>query len=110
MCLSIGTPKIINFPFVANGKLIIFRCSKSRHMIAQFTMHLNTGTPKNINFPVGTNKKIKIIGVPKFRHFRVPLVFLLVAVVALLWLPSHSYSGQCFCTLHQCVICISFHP
>ena len=26
MCLSIGTPKIINFPFVLNGKFIIFRC------------------------------------------------------------------------------------
>ena len=25
-CLSIGTPKIINFPFVSNGKLMIFRC------------------------------------------------------------------------------------
>ena len=24
MCLSSGTPKIINFPFVPNGKLIIF--------------------------------------------------------------------------------------
>ena len=28
MCLSIGTPKIINFPFVPNGRLIIFRCPK----------------------------------------------------------------------------------
>ena len=26
MCLSIGTPKIINFPFVPNGKFVIFRC------------------------------------------------------------------------------------
>ena len=26
--ISIGTPKIINFPFVPNGKLIIFRCPK----------------------------------------------------------------------------------
>ena len=25
-CLSIGTPKIINFLFVSNGKLMIFRC------------------------------------------------------------------------------------
>ena len=25
-CLNIGTPKTINFPFVANGKLMIFRC------------------------------------------------------------------------------------
>ena len=28
MCLSIGTPKIMNFPFVPNGKFIIFRCPK----------------------------------------------------------------------------------
>ena len=28
MCSSIGTPKIINFPFVPNGKFIIFRCPK----------------------------------------------------------------------------------
>ena len=25
-CLKIGTPKTINFPFVPNGKLMIFRC------------------------------------------------------------------------------------
>ena len=28
MCFCIGTPKIIDFPFVPNGKLIIFRCPK----------------------------------------------------------------------------------
>ena len=27
-CLKIGTPKIINFPFVPNGKLMVFRCPK----------------------------------------------------------------------------------
>ena len=25
-CLNIGTPKTFNFPFVPNGKLMIFRC------------------------------------------------------------------------------------
>ena len=25
-CLSIGTSRIINFPFVPNGKLMVFRC------------------------------------------------------------------------------------
>ena len=25
-CLSIGTPKAINFPFVSNEKLMFFRC------------------------------------------------------------------------------------
>ena len=27
MCLNIGPPNTINFPFVPNGKLMIFRCS-----------------------------------------------------------------------------------
>ena len=27
-CLSIGTPKTINFPFVPNGKLTVFKCPK----------------------------------------------------------------------------------
>ena len=27
-CFSFGTPKTINFPFVSNGKLVIFRCPK----------------------------------------------------------------------------------
>ena len=27
-CLSIGTPKIINFPFVSNGKFMVFTCPK----------------------------------------------------------------------------------
>ena len=35
MCLSIGTPKKINFPFVPDGKLIIFMCPK---MWAQYTL------------------------------------------------------------------------
>ena len=35
MCLNIGTPKIINFPFVPNGKLIIFRCPKFWHITAK---------------------------------------------------------------------------
>ena len=25
-CLSTGTPKTINFPFVPNGKFMVFRC------------------------------------------------------------------------------------
>ena len=27
-CLSIGTPKTINLPFVPNGKLTVFKCPK----------------------------------------------------------------------------------
>ena len=32
-CLSIGTPKTINFPFVPNGKLMNFRCPITKHII-----------------------------------------------------------------------------
>ena len=34
MCLSIGTPKIINFPFVPNGKLIILGVPKFVYLTA----------------------------------------------------------------------------
>ena len=51
MCFSIGTPKIINFPFVPNGKLIILGVPQFRHITVS-----------------GTNGKLIILGVPKFRH------------------------------------------
>ena len=41
MCLSIGTPKIINFPFVPNGKLIIFRYPKIKAHYSLIMMCLN---------------------------------------------------------------------
>ena len=36
MCLSIGTPKIINFPFVPNGKFIIFSVSQNLGTLHKF--------------------------------------------------------------------------
>ena len=33
MCLNIGTPKTINFPFVPNGKLMILGVPIFEHMI-----------------------------------------------------------------------------
>ena len=47
MCLSIGTPEIINFPFVPNGKLIIFRCPKILSYFSLIMMCLNNGAPKS---------------------------------------------------------------
>ena len=50
-CLSIGTPKTINFPFFSNGKLMIF-------IVPIFKAHynavicLNFGTPKNNEFSI----------------------------------------------------------
>ena len=47
MCLSIGTPKIMNFPFVPNGKFIIFRCPKIYVDYSLIIACLNIGTSKN---------------------------------------------------------------
>ena len=71
ICPSIGTPKILNFPFVSNGKLIIFRCPKVWAQYSLIIMCLNIGTPKNHYFPFGTNGKVVVLGVPILKHFRV---------------------------------------
>ena len=71
MCLSIGTPKIINFPFVPNGKFIIFRCPKIWAHYSLIIMGLYIGTPNNHHFPFGTNGKVVVCGVPILKHFRV---------------------------------------
>ena len=44
-CLSIGTPKIINFPFVSNGKVMIFRCPNIPAHCNETVLCLNFGTP-----------------------------------------------------------------
>ena len=46
-CLSIGTPKTINFPFVANGKLMVFRRTNIQVHYNEAVSYLNFGTPKN---------------------------------------------------------------
>ena len=72
MCLRIWTLKIINFPFVKNGKLIIFSVPKFRHItnygVLKILEHL-----KFINFPFGTNGKLMVLGVPVLKHYRVRL-------------------------------------
>ena len=71
MCLSIGTPKIINFPFVPNGKFIIFRCPKIQAEYSLIIMCMNIGTHKNHEFSFETNGKLMILGVPILKHFRI---------------------------------------
>ena len=51
-CLSIGTPKIINFPFVSNGKLMIFRCPNIQTDYNEAVLCLNFGTPENNEFSI----------------------------------------------------------
>ena len=70
-CLSIGTPKIINFPFVSNGKLMIFRCPNIQTDYNEAVLCLNLGHLKIMNFPFGTNGKLLFLGVPILKHIRV---------------------------------------
>ena len=63
-CLSIGTPKIINFPFVSNGKIMGFRCPNTQAHYNEAVVYLNFGIPKIMNFPFGTNGKFIIFRCP----------------------------------------------
>ena len=57
-CLSIGTPKIINFPFVSNGKLMIFRCPNIQTDYNEAVLCQNFGTPENNEFSIWDKWKI----------------------------------------------------
>ena len=57
-CLNIGTPKIINFPFVSNGKLMIFRCPNIQTDYNEAVLCLHFGTPENNEFSIWDKWKI----------------------------------------------------
>ena len=57
-CLSIGTPKTINFQFVSNEKLMIFRGSNIQAHYNEAVIYLNFGTPKNDEFSIWNKWKI----------------------------------------------------
>ena len=57
-CLSIGTPKAINFPFVSNEKLMFFRCPNIQAHCNEAVIYLNFGTPKNNEFSIWNKWKI----------------------------------------------------
>ena len=57
-CLSIGTPKIINFPFVSNGKLMVFRCLNIQACCNEAVLCLNFGTSENNEFSIWDKWKI----------------------------------------------------
>ena len=67
----LGHLKIINFPFVPNGKLINFRFPKVWAYYSLIIMCLNTGTPKNHHFPFGTKENVVMLAVLILKHFRV---------------------------------------
>ena len=49
MCLGIGTPKTINFPFVPNGKLMVSGVPVFKHMKGIYCWHFT-----NYSFPLDT--------------------------------------------------------
>ena len=57
-CLSIGTPKIINFPFVSNGKLMFFKGPNIQAHCNEAVLCLNFGTPENNEFSIWNKWKI----------------------------------------------------
>ena len=57
-CLSIGTPKIINFPFVSNEKLMFFRGPNIQAHCNEAVLCLNIGTPENNEFSIWNKWKI----------------------------------------------------
>ena len=69
MCLSIGAPITINFPFVPNGKLM-FLVSQFLSTLGYTLMSLSIGAPITINFPFVPNGKLKFL-CPNFKHIRV---------------------------------------
>ena len=68
MCLSIGTPKAINFPFVSNEKLMFFRCPNIQAHYNEAVIYLNFGTPKN---NLEQMENLLFLGVPILKHIRV---------------------------------------
>ena len=63
-CLSIGTPKSINFPFVPNGKLMDFRCPNIQAHHNYAAICLNCGTPKSDSFSILDKWKINYFRCP----------------------------------------------
>ena len=71
-CLSIGTPKIINFPFVSNGKFMVFMCPNIHAHYNEAVLCLNFGTPENNEFSIWNKmENLLFLGVPILKHIRV---------------------------------------
>ena len=67
-CLSIGTHKNIDFPFVPNGKLMFFRYPSIYADYSLAVICRKFGTPKIIYFPFGTMEHLLVLGVPILKH------------------------------------------
>ena len=65
-CLSIGTPKAINFPFVSNEKLMFFRRPSIQAHCNEAVIYLNFGKPKNNEFSIWNKWKIYYFQVSQY--------------------------------------------
>ena len=65
-CLSIGTPKIINFPFVSNGKFMVITCPSIQAHHNEAVLCLNFGTPENNEFSIWNKWKIYCFKVSQY--------------------------------------------
>ena len=65
-CLSIGTPNSINFPFVSNGKLMVFRCPNIQACCNEAVLCLTFGTPENNEFSIWDKWKIYYFQVSQY--------------------------------------------
>ena len=63
-CLSIGTPKAINFPFVSNEKIVFLGFPVFKHIVMRLLSTSILGHLKIMNFPFGTNGKFIIFRCP----------------------------------------------
>ena len=57
-CLNIGTPKIINFPIVSNGKFMVFTCPNIQAHYNEAVLCLNFETSENNEFSIWNKWKI----------------------------------------------------
>ena len=57
-CLSIVTTKIINFPFVSNGKFMVIMCSNIQAHYNEAVLCFQFGTPENNEFSIWNKWKI----------------------------------------------------
>ena len=70
-CLSIGTLKIIDFPFVPNGKSMVLGVPIFKPIYLSCNFAKILGHLKIINLPFGTMENLLFLGVPILKHITV---------------------------------------
>ena len=111
MCLSIGTPKTINFPFVPNGKLMVFRRLNIKHiLVAGPSSTQDTScTFSSFQFSYSESNTFKEPNLT-LMHSERPKLYAILALLSAIGLhhfPLSSYQHFPFLPVVQPVLCIS---